>query len=81
MCRRVGANFDKMDFKKENWFHMFEWTQKQENDFKKWLISYLFETKEARQELMSRPEKNKKHIEKVANYFICNYGWKIKNQK
>jgi len=41
MCEMVGADFSKMDFKKQNWFHQFEWTEDSENEFKKWLISYL----------------------------------------
>jgi hypothetical protein len=78
MCEILGADFSKMDFKKENWFRTYEWTEDSENDFKKWLISHLLENKEARDEIMEWPTKDKKNIEKAVNDFIFNYGWKTK---
>jgi hypothetical protein len=74
----VGADFSKMDFKKQNWFHEFEWTEDSENDFKKWLISYLLENKEALAELMQWPRKDKKTLARVADEFVFQYGWKYK---
>lgn len=74
----VGADFDKINFKNTNWFWDFEWTEKQEDSFRKWLIEYLLKEKEVRMEIMRWPRKDKKIILKLANEFIGNYGWKIK---
>lgn len=75
-CEIVGADYNKIDFKKENWYWDYQWTKEQEQEFKLWLIDYIKNNKEARNELMSIPSVNKKFLEKFANEFIMNYGWK-----
>ena len=76
MCKRIGVKYEDMDFKKPHWFWNFAWTQEQEDDFKKWIVSYLIGSYEARQELMEHP--NLKDCDKVADEFIMQYGWKVK---
>ena len=79
MCKRVGADFEKMDFKKDNWFHDFIWSDKEEQDFIDWLAGYLEKNKEARYDVMAFPRSDKKMFKKCAGSFAFNYGWKIKN--
>ena len=74
MCDVVGAK--NIDFKEEGWFFKHEWTEEQEKEFSKWMQDYLYENKEARDEMMRIPIKNKKIIEKFADQFLGNYGWR-----
>ena len=66
MCQFVGADFAKMDFKKTNWFHDYSWTEEQENKFTHWMIGFMLDNKDVRQEFMSFPQKNKKYIKKAS---------------
>lgn len=77
MCQRVGADFEKIDFKKPTWFQDYVWTQEVENDFKEWLTKFLEKNKEARTELVAFPFL-KNSVEKFSDEFITMYGWKIK---
>ena len=82
MFKRVKVKFPKDEkyFQKEDWFRDNEWTDREQEDFKEWFISYLQGNKEARQNLMKFPLNNKKSLEKVANEFIMTYGWKTKSK-
>lgn len=76
MCTRVGADYEKIDFKADNWFWSHEWTLEQENDFKNWLYAYLKKNKSAIKELTDYPRIA--NLKKLCSYFAENYGWKIK---
>ena len=45
-------------------------------DFRNWIAAYLRENKEARTELMNHP--SLLYCNKVADEFIMQYGWKVK---
>lgn len=81
MCNRVNADYGSIDFKAPTWYHEYEWTQEQEDDFVKWMTDYLFNNKEARFEILAFPRKDKKYCKKAAEEFVWNYGWKIKEGK
>lgn len=78
MCKYVNADFDKIDFKEDNWYYKYWWSEKKEEEFKDWLVNYMYNNSKARKELMTIPTKNKKHCQQFANGFILNYGWKTK---
>ena len=78
MCKRVGADFDKIDFKKEDWFMEYIWTDDQEDSFKIWMVDYLYNNTKARNEILEYTSKNKKRIRKAAAEFLVNYGWRLK---
>ena len=78
MCKRVGADYDKVNFKKAEWFMDYRWTDIEQESFMNWLIKYLKNNSEARKEILSMPsQSNKKHLEKCAMMFIFDYGWAI----
>jgi hypothetical protein len=82
MCNIVHANPKKIDFKKEDWFYKHEWTEAQQDKFKSWLIKLLKTNGDARRQLMAHPSLHSdKDLEKFANMFIFNYGWKTKENK
>ena len=81
MCSIVNATYDTIDFKKAKWFHQYEWTLKQENKFKEWMVKLLDSNLKVRNSIMQYPQKNKKNIQRVVNEFIFNYGWKTKTKK
>jgi len=78
MCKRVNAKYEDIDFKKEQWFLEYEWTNEEETSFINWLVDYMKQNKEARDTLMMFPRNNKRDLERFANSFIFNYGWKYK---
>lgn len=76
MCRIAEVDFDSVDFTQNNWFQQHSWSEQQEEQFYKFFISYLKSDKNARQELMARPSKNKRDLEQLWNEFNLNWGWK-----
>jgi hypothetical protein len=81
MCKRVGADYEKIDFKDEinPYYFKHDWTDDDQSDFAKWMTQYLYNNEKARQEIMAVPRKTKKYCKNVANHFVFNHGWKIKN--
>lgn len=78
MCNRVGQDFHDVNFKSKDWFQKNTWSEKEQENFSKWLEDYLYNNKEAREELMALSHKNRKSIRIVVGWFMLNYGWKIK---
>jgi hypothetical protein len=79
MCSIVGIegiNFNNFDFTKDNWYQKYQWSASQEQEFIKWMQEYLMKNKEARNEIMARPNKTKRDIERTVNEFVNTYGWK-----
>lgn len=74
MC--LVAQVEDVDFKKDAWFMDYEWTEEEQEQFRKWIVKYLMENKEARKELMTWPRKHKPTIERWSREFIFNYGFK-----
>jgi len=81
MCKRVKANYKKIDFKKEGWYAKYNWTEQQQEDFGLWLVKELNDKAEVRKAIMRHPIKNKYLIERTASNFILAYGWKLKDKK
>jgi len=79
MCNRVNVDFSTINFK-EDWYLQHNWSIEDELDFKDWLISYLKENKDIRLEL-NIINIRKDNLEKFANFFIFNYGWRLNNDK
>jgi len=77
MCKRVGADFKKINPKKEGWYLTYSWTIEQEEKFKEWFVDYLYKNTKARNEILAFPLKNKKHIERALSWFLLDYGWRI----
>ena len=78
MCSIVNANYEEIDFQQNDWYFLYEWTMEEQNKFTEYLINLLYENSKIRRDIMSIPSKNKELIKKTVNYFIANYGWKIK---
>lgn len=73
LCRRVGARFpciDGMKYKTDD----YTWTREEEDEFRKWIISYL-------STLSMFKRLGKKRIRKEADWIIFQYSWKIKEEK
>lgn len=75
MCKRVGADYNSIDFKAERWFMEYTWTPEQQKDFEKWLVNYLYTSAKRRREFCSVNLKAKKYLRKVATAFTFNHGW------
>ena len=81
MCNRVDANSEKMDFN-EDWYTKHSWTTTEELDFEKWLATYLYNNKHARNEVSDRfLPKTKRECKIFAKSFVNIYGWKTLHEK
>ena len=78
MCSMVGADFDKIDFKRPNWYEDWSWTEKKQEQFMDWLEDYLMKNKEARQELLEFSRANRRMVKRAIQWFILDYGWRTK---
>ena len=76
MCKMVKVDLEKINFKKENWFWDYTWTEKKQEEFIKWLEGYLMKNKGAREEMLRFPKRDKQMIKKAVQEFVSNYGWK-----
>lgn len=78
MCTRAGTTYGDIDFSDQNWYLSHTWTEKEQNEFRDWLVNYWYKNKEAREEMLALPwMKKKSELKKPADWFIFNYGWKI----
>jgi len=80
MGRRVGANMEEIDTKSKDWFMEYEWTIKEQDDFKKWMVNYLYTNGKARRTLFALSGRSKKLIRKTVDMFVFQYGWKFKEE-
>jgi hypothetical protein len=78
LCNWVSADYESMNFKEDNWYMKYEWELEKEKSFKKWLADYFYNSQEARREMLTFPRKNKKRCSDSADWFVFQYGWKIK---
>ena len=67
MFRRVGLNENDINdlTKLPNWFTSQQWTEKDEKEFKEWLVGRI----------RYKVRLTKRAAEQVADMFILNYGW------
>ena len=79
MCNRVGADYDSIDFKSNDWYLSHTWTIEQERDFVNWMTDYLYANIQARREIMTNYLTNKKRCRKAADQFVFAYGWKYED--
>ena len=63
--------------KQPDWFLNHTWSDKKQDAFKKWMVDYLYNNKEARNEIMEFPVKDKETIKQLVDFFVFSYGWKI----
>ena len=82
MCEIVNCDYENFNFDNPQWFLEYEWTEEQEEEFKKWMTNAIMNDKEIRRDLLefSFGKPTKKFAERVANNFIFNYGWKLKKE-
>ena len=76
MFHIVGAPYQPKYVITPNWFQKYWWTSTEENEFRQWFLKQLIEFKELRRAITDNPTlKTKKHLNKVIDYFLFNYGW------
>jgi len=77
MCQVVGADPSDIDFKTDNWYSTYSWSQTVESGFKKWMVNYIRTTTAARKELFGFGYYVKKDaVEREVDMFVLNYGWR-----
>jgi hypothetical protein len=78
MCKRVGTTLNEVNTQEEDWYLKHRWTSKEEEDFREWLVNYLYKSSSARNEIMNFPKKSKPYIRLTATWFMFSYGWRLK---
>jgi hypothetical protein len=79
MCEVVGTSIGKVNFNEDKWYSKYSWTQKQEDEFQKWFVDYLYNNYKARKHFLTMPtRRNKKYITKAVRMWLFQYGWKYK---
>lgn len=76
MCRRVGADYNTIDFSDERWYNSCEWTVRECKTFQKWLSDYLYNSSKVRRELMKYSYKRRKSCDDFAQGFTFQFGWR-----
>jgi hypothetical protein len=65
MFKRVGAEYSEEFVKDPHWYQKYQWTEAEEDDFKKWLIA----------EMRKKMRWTKGSAEKEAAWFMLMWGW------
>jgi len=81
MFKMVKAPYPKNDsyFKKPKWFHNYSVTEKQQDDFREWMIDFLENDRQARIDILGMSLKNKIRIKREVEVWIFNYFWIVKS--
>jgi len=80
MCLAVGADYDSTDFKSEDWFMKYTWTEEEEMIYVKWLAN-LLKNRNVMLQIGGHTLTMKEFREKVAKAFVFNYGWKYEKKE
>ncbi len=75
MCMVVGADYNNINMKEDNWYFKHMWSEETEKEFKKWFVDYLHKIKPAQRELYDRSYMKKIDCEKAVDMWMLNYGW------
>lgn len=80
MYEAINLPFDNACVMDPDWSSKHSWTKEQKELFKQWYLDYLWNNKEARQEMIPRlslkESRKKKIIKESFCWFDMNYGWK-----
>jgi len=68
-------DIDKINFKKEGWYQKYHWTEKRENEYKKWFSNYL---KKNWKGIVNYKMSSKSLRDAAADQFILAYGCKTR---
>lgn len=75
-CEIVGAKYEEVDFKSDDWYMTYTWSKEQCDLFESKLVTMLKETKGMIAALTNLVYYNDKVRRRVAKEWIFNYGWK-----
>ena len=82
MCKRVGVNYNSVNFKEDGWYNQYSWSQEEEKEFINWLTDKLMIDKYIRMELLTNPSHlTYKKARKAAEEFVFKFGWKYPQTK
>jgi hypothetical protein len=68
MFDAVGGDIKSFNFAIDDWYYAYWWTDKQEEEFKKWLKTYL-------NSRIFKFNVSDRQLETEAAYFLLNWGW------
>lgn len=75
MCEVAGCDYDTIDFKSNDWYTTYTWSDEQQNEFVEWMIDYLKTSPIARKNL-NILSSSKQTLRKASEFFVSMYGWK-----
>lgn len=75
MFQRVGLDKTYPEIKEfakqPDWYRLHTWTAEEQNDFRKWLVTFMNKKAKVRKE----------YAEKEAAWFLLDIGWKVKDDE
>lgn len=89
MCSRVGVDFvevvldetEKNELGHYEWpYEKYTWSEKQEDEFREWVIDYLYNNTAARHAL-TYCGKSKKCLRDAVGYILLMFGWRYEEKK
>ena len=80
MCKRVGVDFNQINFTKKNWFQQYSWTPEEQEDFVNWLAKQIKLDKDVGA-IFNGPLTTDLQRKNAALMFVFAYGWKTKHTK
>lgn len=79
LCSYVNANYDEIDFQRDDWFNDYIWTNSQEEEFEKWLTEFFKSNPEVKKEYINKKRISNEKLKDLVEYFVFDYGWKTIN--
>ena len=81
MFQMVSLEYNPKILEHDGWWNMAEWEDGEYLLFSDWMIEYLRDSREAREEMMVVPVKNTDILRRVVSEFLSRNGWRIKKTK
>ena len=83
-CSIINVDYKKINFAKSNWYQDYMWTKKQEDQFRKYFIAYLYGNLKRTKEIANFARvvyKDKKRLMAVWCFWNLDYGWKRRDDE
>lgn len=82
-CEWVGITVDDIDLSKRDWYTDYAWTEGERESFEDWIVDYLKNNPEARQEFLRYETTDEGRLYKAAGRaslgWSWNYGWTMES--
>lgn len=79
LCEIANIDFETIDFYNDEWYEKYSWTTEEEELAIIWVERFLTNNKELKNALINKKKISKKDLRKCSEYFVFDFGWKMKD--